>query len=306
VICHNPEAAERDQAVRERLVAHLQGLIGGSDAWPAGKRDELAGSLKNKPGLRRFLRRTKTGLLRTGHGAIAREAHLDGKWLLRTFDLTLTPGDLAAAYKQLIAVERGWRDMKGALALRPVFRYREDRIRAHIQLCWLALQFIVGTRLLGETWWDRFVASFDPGSRVWVDQSDPRAEERGHRRGLVGSKHAEHDICDVSEAGWAWSVAIDVGPVHLPGEEAGGASDPFVEQLDPGVASQLWERSRRTRTTPARSEIPGELKPTCGAHGSTWDCPRIGTATGTFSIKLSCAAVDGDLTSLHDAIAKLR
>ncbi|MEP6816269.1 MAG: hypothetical protein ABI873_12035, partial [Marmoricola sp.] len=40
----------------------------------------------------------------------------DGKWLLRTSDATLTPEDLAAAYKQLLQVERGWRDMKGALA----------------------------------------------------------------------------------------------------------------------------------------------------------------------------------------------
>ncbi|HUK69884.1 MAG TPA: hypothetical protein VLW50_14220 [Streptosporangiaceae bacterium] len=39
--------------------------------------------------------------------AINREAHLDGKWLLRTSDLTLTPDDLAAAYKQLIAVATG-------------------------------------------------------------------------------------------------------------------------------------------------------------------------------------------------------
>lgn len=29
--------------------------------------------------------------------------------------------------------------MKGALRLRPVYHYREDRIRAHVQLCWLAL-----------------------------------------------------------------------------------------------------------------------------------------------------------------------
>jgi hypothetical protein len=153
VICHNPEAAERDAAVRERLVTHLQGLIDGSDAWPAGKRDELTGQLRDKPGLRRLLRRTKTGLLRIDHTAIAREAHLDGKWLLRTSDLTLTPGDLAAAYKQLIAVERGWRDMKGALALRPVFHYREDRIRAHIQLCWLALLLIrVAENATGDTW----------------------------------------------------------------------------------------------------------------------------------------------------------
>ena len=153
MICHNPEAAERDKAVRERLVAHLEGLIDGSDAWPAGKRDELAGQLRTKPGLRRFLRRTKTGLLRTDHAAIKREAHLDGKWLLPTSDLTLTPDDLAAAYKQLIAVERGWRDMKGALALRPVFHYREDRIRAHVQLCWLALLLIrVAENATSDTW----------------------------------------------------------------------------------------------------------------------------------------------------------
>jgi len=153
VVCHNPEQAQRDQLVRGRLVAHLEGLIGGSDAWSQRKRDELAGSLKDKPGLRRFLRRTPRGLLRTDKTAIAREAGLDGKWLLRTNDDTLTPDDLAAAYKQLVAVERGWKDMKGALKLRPVYHYREDRIRAHVQLCWLALLLIrVAETGTGDTW----------------------------------------------------------------------------------------------------------------------------------------------------------
>jgi hypothetical protein len=67
----------------------------------------VVGSLRNKPGLRRLLRRTKTGLLRIDRAAAAREAHYDGKWLLRTSDQTLTPYDLADAYKQLLAVERG-------------------------------------------------------------------------------------------------------------------------------------------------------------------------------------------------------
>ena len=152
-VCHNPEQAERDRAVRERLIAHLADLIDGSDAWTPGQRHELIGSLKDKPGLRRLLRRTKNGLLRVDRGAAAREAHLDGKWLLRTNDHTLTPEDLAAAYKQLIAVERGWRDMKGALRLRPVFHHREDRIRAHVQLCWLALLLIrVAENATGDTW----------------------------------------------------------------------------------------------------------------------------------------------------------
>jgi Transposase DDE domain len=142
VVCRNPEQAQRDRLVRGRLVQHLEGLIDGSDAWSQRKRDELAGPLKDKPGLRRFLRRTPGGLLRVDRGAVRREAGLDGKWLLRTNDDTLTPEDLAAACKQLIAVERGWRDMKGALRLRPVDHYRQDRIRAHVQLCWLALLLI--------------------------------------------------------------------------------------------------------------------------------------------------------------------
>jgi len=118
VICHNPEQADREEQVRANLIAHLTKLIDGSDAWTAARRSEFTGSLKPKPPLRRHLRRTKTGLLRIDATAAKRESHLDGKWLLRTSDATLTPEDLAATYKQLLAVERGWRDMKGALTRR--------------------------------------------------------------------------------------------------------------------------------------------------------------------------------------------
>jgi len=153
VICHNPEQGEHDQQVRANLVAHLQTLIAGSDSWTARRREELVGSLRGKPGLRRYLRRTKAGLLRIDHAALTRQAHLDGKWLLHTSDLTLTPDDLAAAYKQLLAVERGWRDFKGALGLHPVLHYRQDPIRAHIQLCALALLLLqVIENATGDTW----------------------------------------------------------------------------------------------------------------------------------------------------------
>jgi len=153
VVCHNPEQADRDEAVRGRLVAHLEQLMAGSDSWSDRRRDEFVGSLKTKPGLRRYLRRTNAGLLRVDAAAIKREQHLDGKWLLRTSDATLTPDDLAAAYKTLLQVERGWRDMKGALGLRPVFHYREDRIRAHVQLCWLALLLMrVVENATNDTW----------------------------------------------------------------------------------------------------------------------------------------------------------
>jgi hypothetical protein len=153
VVCHNPEAAERDQAVRANLVAYVESRIEGSDHWTKSRRDELAGQLRTTPALWRLVRRLADGRFRIDKTAIAREARLDGKWLLRTSDDTLTPTDLALAYKQLLEVERGWRDMKGSLGLRPVFHHREDRIRSHVQLCWLALLLTrVVENATGDTW----------------------------------------------------------------------------------------------------------------------------------------------------------
>jgi hypothetical protein len=152
-VCVNPEAKRRDEIVRENLVAYLDKRIEGSDAWTRQRRDELVGELRQTPGLARFLRRTKDHKLRIDKAAIERDAHFDGKWLIRTSDDTLSPTDLALAYKQLSQVERGWRDLKGALRLRPVFHHREDRIRSHIQLCWLGLLLIrVAENATGDTW----------------------------------------------------------------------------------------------------------------------------------------------------------
>jgi hypothetical protein len=74
VVCHNPEQADRDAVVRTQLVTHLEQLIDGSDAWTDRRRSELVGSLKTKPGLRRYLRRTPAGLLRVDAAAVKREA----------------------------------------------------------------------------------------------------------------------------------------------------------------------------------------------------------------------------------------
>ena len=139
VVCHNPDAADRDAAVRASLVERLEAMIAGSDRLSPTKRAELRGAISTKPGLHRFLRVTPGGLLRVDAAAITADAKLDGKYLLRTSDPRLTSEDIALGYKQLLEVERGWRDMKQVLDLRPVYHRLEDRIRAHVLLCWLAL-----------------------------------------------------------------------------------------------------------------------------------------------------------------------
>jgi hypothetical protein len=153
VVCFNPDEARRDAAVRERLVAQLTEKIDGSDKLNATKRAELRGVLSTKPGLHRFLRVTPGGLLRIDQTAIKTEEHLDGRYLLRCSDPKLSAEDIAVGYKQLLEVERGWRDMKSVLDLRPVYHRLEDRIRAHVLLCWLALLLVrVAETTTGRTW----------------------------------------------------------------------------------------------------------------------------------------------------------
>jgi hypothetical protein len=142
VVCHNPEAADRDATVRVNLVDRLEALIETSDRLTPTKRAELRGVISTKPGLNRFLRVTPGGLLRVDAAKVAADAKLDGKYLLRTCDPHLSTEDIALGHKQLLQVERGWRDMKQVLDLRPVYHRLEDRIRAHVLLCWLALLLV--------------------------------------------------------------------------------------------------------------------------------------------------------------------
>jgi transposase len=153
VICRNPDQADRDKAVRDQLIKQLEDAIADSDQPSSAERARLAARLTAKRALKRFLRQTPGGLLRVDRAAVRAEQHLDGKFLLRSSDPTLSAEDIALGYKQLLQVERGWRDMKTTLDLRPVHHRKEDRIRAHVQLCWLALLLIrVAENQTNDTW----------------------------------------------------------------------------------------------------------------------------------------------------------
>jgi hypothetical protein len=153
VICHNPDRAARDAEVRTQILERLAARIADSDKLGARKRAELAGALRRKPAFARFLRETPTGKLRIDRAKVARDAHLDGKFLLRSSDESLSASDIAEGYKGLYEAERGWRDLKSTLDLRPVYHYKQGRIEAHVQLCWLALLIArVAENDVGDSW----------------------------------------------------------------------------------------------------------------------------------------------------------
>ena len=68
----------------------------------------------------------------------ARSGGREGRYLLRT---NLTEGDPATLwqyYIQLVAVEEAFKNLKGDLAIRPIFHHEERRIEAHIFIAFLA------------------------------------------------------------------------------------------------------------------------------------------------------------------------
>jgi hypothetical protein len=78
---------------------------------------------------------------------------LNGKFLLSCTDPTIPAADLALLYKSLLDVERCWRDLKQVLDIRPVYHSKDQRIRAHVLLCFLALLLIrVAENATGQTW----------------------------------------------------------------------------------------------------------------------------------------------------------
>jgi hypothetical protein len=169
VICHNPEQAERDKASRDEAVTRIEAELARiSTQRERDRTRQLAGKaaqkaeaghvkaeceLRDHPTLGRWIRQRTSGRLVIDRAKVKAEERLDGKYLLATSDPDISAEDTALGYKNLLEAERGFRDMKTTLLLRPVFHRLERRIRAHVLLCWLALLLTrVAERTSGQTW----------------------------------------------------------------------------------------------------------------------------------------------------------
>ena len=141
VVCRNLIEAERDQTRRARALDRIGAELVALERKRGDARLAAEGALLAHPTLRRYLAR-RNGRLVTDKAKVAAEARLDGKFLLSTTDPTIPAADLAQLYKGLLEVERSWRDLKQVLEVRPVYHRKQDRIRAHVSLCFLALMLV--------------------------------------------------------------------------------------------------------------------------------------------------------------------
>jgi Transposase DDE domain len=151
VICRNPLVADERGRKREALLVATEAQLTpisvrvAAGTLQGSARIGLAvGALINKFKMKKhiavdikdaqfsFSRKTEQ---------IAREAELDGIYILRTSlsDAACAVDDVVRSYKQLSRVERAFRTLKGVdLEIRPIFHRLEKRVRAHIFLAMLA------------------------------------------------------------------------------------------------------------------------------------------------------------------------
>ena len=153
VVCYNPLVAEERRQKRQALLAATEQELARLVARVQRRRRKVMTADEIGLAVGKVLGRWKVGKhfrldIRDGYFAfqrdeasIAREAELDGFYVLRTNVPAerMGPSQVQSTYRSLRQIEQNFRTMKSLLDLRPVYHRLEDRVRAHAFVCMLAL-----------------------------------------------------------------------------------------------------------------------------------------------------------------------
>jgi hypothetical protein len=151
VVCRNPVLAAERARKREALLAETEAALATVARLVDRGRLRTAAAIGLRAGrvvdAKKMAKHIELDIAdgrftyRRREAAIAEEAALDGLYVVRTSVPAerLATAAVVETYKRLSAVERDFRALKGDdLAVRPIFHWREDRVRAHLFLCLLA------------------------------------------------------------------------------------------------------------------------------------------------------------------------
>lgn len=92
-----------------------------------------------KNGYKKYLKFEKGLKPKLDTDRLEAEEMFDGKWVIMTNNQTVNNYQAGNYYQTLQTIERGFRDLKSLITVQPIFHWKEERIRAHIFVCFLAL-----------------------------------------------------------------------------------------------------------------------------------------------------------------------
>ena len=159
VVAHDPRTAQEQGRARDAKIQHLEAQ---ATTWTGHLNDQEQGDTPKRRG-----RPLSDGGVRARFYHEVQEAHLariirvdlrsplfsydmdetalqharlmDGKLLLVTNTHDLTPASVVDHYKALADIERGFRVLKSKIEIGPMYHRLPRRIRAHAQICFIAL-----------------------------------------------------------------------------------------------------------------------------------------------------------------------
>lgn len=128
IVSYSPARAKKDKRNRERGIERLR------ESYSSGK---ISKKNINQRGYNKFLVVENEVHVRIDEDKIAQDSKWDG---LKSYvtNTELPAQEVIAHYHELWGVERAFRVVKGKLEARPIFHFNEQRIEAHICICFMA------------------------------------------------------------------------------------------------------------------------------------------------------------------------
>jgi IS4 transposase len=125
VLVRNPAEARRDAARREKHLEKLKAKLAKLKELDGIAHSKVHCCLNSHITYKKYLKMDSKGNFKINNQIVKEMEHQDGKYLIRTSDDTLSMGDIALGYKQLLEVERAFRTLKTTLELRPVYHRKQ-------------------------------------------------------------------------------------------------------------------------------------------------------------------------------------
>ena len=158
VACRNPALAVERARKREELLVATEALLAPVKAAVERERRPLRGKENIALRVGKVINKKKMGKhfelaitdesfdFSRKEAQIQAEAALDGIYVVRASAAHtegLPAGEVVTAYKDLKVNEAGFRSLKTVdLDIRPIYHWTEDRVRAHVLICMLALYLV--------------------------------------------------------------------------------------------------------------------------------------------------------------------
>ena len=160
---------------------------------------------------------------RRNEASLAREAALDGIYIIRTSvkPTQLSAAEAVRAYKSLSQVENAFRSMKSVdLKVRPIYHYKDERVRAHVLLCMLAyyvewnMRAQLAPLLFDDD--DPAGAEVERRSAVAAAQPSPAARRKASTKRTAGGRPVHSFQSLLKDLA---TITKNLVRIHLPGVE---------------------------------------------------------------------------------------